>query len=77
MEIDNPQFNNNMKITKTSKAHVMRHKGAHVNLISDTESLQQGDSIPVVVDKPRRLSGAGTAREMGEIFKAFGSMKRD
>ena len=76
MEIDNPQFNG-MKIIKTSKARDIKHKGAKVSLITDTESLQEGDSAPVVLDKPKRMSGAGTAREMGEIFRAFGSMKRD
>jgi len=76
MELDNPQFGG-MKLTKTSKARDIKHKGAKVSLITDTESMQHGDNPPVVLDKPKRMSGSGTAREMGEIFKAIGEMKRD
>ena len=76
MDIDNPQFGP-MKMTKTSKAKTIKHKDAKVSLITDTESMQHGDNPPVVLDKPKRMSGSGTAKEMGEIFKAISAMKRD
>lgn len=74
MDLDNNQFGKT-KITRTSKARDVKYKNSKLSLITDTESMQHGNNPPMTMAKPSRMSGAGTAKEMGELFKGIAAMK--
>lgn len=74
MDVDNPQYGHT-RITKSSKATTLKNDKAKVNLITDTEEMKQGNAPSIRLDTTKRMSGAGTAKDMGEIFNTIAALK--
>jgi hypothetical protein len=68
MALDTPQFPNSVS-KKTTNVKITR-PGAEVGISTERSTLHH-DGQHVSVQGPARMSGKGTAKELGHVFKAI------
>lgn len=62
-------------ITNLKSQAIYRAGDSRVDLTKDSSIMHQEGSHPITYSGPVRMSGKGTAKEMGVIFKQIGAMK--